>query len=1243
MNAESQGVGRKSGPFFLSLFALFKHNRFIHSKPLMRRWLWALFACQFPFFFIQAEPLLQRISSLESGLDFTNRIATSRHLTNQVLLNGSGVAAGDIDGDQATDLVFGNLQGPPQLFRNLGHWNFTNITASAGLAEAVTDSTGVLLADVDGDGDLDLVFNTVAQGTYLYLNDGRGNFSKPLGFTPLNGQAGGMSLTLGDIDGDGDLDLYVANYRAATIRDQPNSKFSFRNVQGKPELASINGKPITDPEYTNRFVYTLTASGGKGNFLHYETGLPHALFLNDGKGHFKQESWTGGRFKDEQGATLTSAPYDWGLSASFRDLNHDGFPDLYVCNDFQSPDRIWMNDGRGNFRALSGEAIRHAPYSSMGADFGDLDRDGNDDFLVLDMLSPNHTRRMIQLSDARNDMGSPGYKIDRPQLPQNALYRGRGDGTFAEVAEYAGLAATDWSWAVAFVDLDLDGLEDILITNGFERDNMNMDAVRQMQEAKVGRQLSIAEILDLRRVFPRLNTPNFAYRNLGGFKFKDMSDEWGFNAAAVSQGMCLADLDGDGDLDVVVNNMNDGALLYRNNAKGGRVLVRLQGSLANRQGVGARITVHGGAVPEQSQEIQIGGRYLSSDAAERMFATGTNQTVEIEVRWRSGRQTFAKAVRANTTVTIKETDSQPAETLKTPQHTPFFTEQNPPAWIPSNEMFDDFSRQPLMPYRIGHMGPGVAWLDMDGDGREELVVAPQHNGVTRMFKWVNDQWQGIHTNTPLVVRPGTSMVLLPQGQLWVGVSTWEDGQPAGPGILIYRIKPDGTLEVDGSSLPALGEGSVGPMAVADVDGDGDLDVWVGGRAVAGRWPEPSSGWLYRNEGGKLVLDQALSQPWAKIGLVSGALFADINGDGKPDLVTAMEWGPVRVWLNEGQGRWTEGTDALGLAKDRGWWTSVTAGDLDGDGRLDLVVGNWGANTRYEAWRGGKPLRLYAGDWDNDGITEMIESHLEAGKWVPNRRLDFLSKTLPWLNEKFATHAAYAAATVEEVLGEELLKKSMILEANVLETSIFWNRGGRFERQPLPMEAQVSPVFGVAIADVDGDGRQDVILGQNFFGYQGETPRNDAGLSVWLKNLGQEKFEAVSAEASGIRIWGEARGLATGDFDADGRVDLAVGLNAPEVKVYRNRLGKPGLRVRLKGPPSNPLGVGAKLRLITAGGQYGPLHEVRMGGGYWSVDAATQIMSLEGAQQLEVEWPWGTGKQRVAIPAGTREITVSQVP
>ncbi len=1209
----------------------------------MRTAQWLIVAFYLRLLCLEAAPFLQVMPSTETGLVFTNILPSSRHLTNQIYLNGSGVAAGDIDGDQHTDLVFGNLSGPPQMFRNLGDWKFTNVTAISGLIGSVSDSTGLVLADIDADKDLDLIFNTVARGTFIYLNNGKGQFSTPSGFKILNGSAAGMSLTLGDIDGDSDIDLYIANYRADTIRDHPNTKFSFRNIQGKPVLSSINGKPITDPEYTNRFVYTVTAAGGKGNFQSYETGLPHALLLNDGKGVFTEQSWGGGRFLNEQGEPWDEPPFDWGLSASFRDLNGDGFPDLYVCNDFQSPDRIWMNDGKGNFRALAEKSIRHAPYSSMGADFGDIDRDGHDDFLVLDMLSPNHVRRMIQLSDNRNDMGSPKYRIDRPQMPQNAFYRGRNDGSFAEVAQYAGLSATDWSWAVAMVDLDLDGFEDLLITNGFERDNMNMDAVRQTQDLKMGRQSTPLEILGFRSVFPRLNTPNFAYRNLGGFRFQDVSDDWGFNAPAVSHGMCLADLDLDGDMDVVVNNMNDGALLYRNESKTGRVLVRLQGDHGNPQGIGARITVRGGAVAEQSQEMQSGGRYLSSDAAERMFATGTNHSVSIEVRWRSGRRSLTNGVLSNSTVTIPESSSQPGELIKSMAILPFFTEENPMSWEGSNEMFDDFSRQPLMPYRLGHMGPGVAWLDLDGDGREELVVAPQHNGETKIFKWRNDQWHGVFTNTGAVVRPGTSPVLLPGGKLLVGVSTWEDGQPAGPGILIYQLKPDGTVEVDGSSLPALAAGSVGALAVSDVDGDGDLDVWVGGRAVAGRWPEPASSWLYRNDAGKLVLDETVSKHWANMGLVSGALFADINHDGRPDLVTALEWGTVRVWINQGSGQWSEGTQAWGLSPHRGWWTSVAAGDLDGDGKLDLVVGNWGANTPYEAWRGEKPLRVYAGDWNEDGTTELIESHTEGGKWLPNRRMDFLAKTLPWLKEKYANHAAFSTATVEEMLGPDLLGKSLVLEANVLETSVFWNRGEKFERMSLPMEAQVSPVFGTGIADLDGDGRNDLILGQNFFGYQGESPRQDAGLSVWLKNVGGGKFEPVSSQASGIHVWGEARGLATGDYDGDGRVDFAVGLNAPEVKVFRNRRSKPGIRVNLKGTLGNPLGVGAKLRLVDAAGQRGPVHEVRMGGGYWSADAATQVMFLDGATHVEVEWSWTGGKQRVEILQGTREITVSKAP
>ncbi len=1185
---------------------------------------------------VHAAPLLQSLPASATGLDFTNRLAAERGMTNQVLYNGSGVAAGDVDGDGLADLVFGNLGGPPQMFRNLGAFKFTNVTVGCGLKDAVSDSTGVCLVDVDGDGDLDLIFNTYGRGTYLYLNDGHGIFSLPAGFHPMNGSDGGMSPALADIDGDGDLDLFIPNYRTVTIRDQPNTKFSFRNVNGKPELATINGKPLTDPEYTNRFIYSVTASGGKGNFNNIETGLPYRLYLNDGKGGFTEDSIASGRFRDETGAPIKFPLYDWGQGAAFRDINGDGYPDLYVCNDFQTADRIWMNDGKGNFRAAPAEALRHIPYSSMGVDFGDLDRDGFDDFAVVEMLSPHHESRMLQHSDVRGDLYSPGFTDDRPQYSQNAVYHNRGDGTYAEIAEFSGMAATDWSWVVALMDVDLDGYEDFLITTGFERDNTHKDALKQFQDAKARRQLSSAEQFAMRTVFPRLATPNHAYRNLRGNKFAEVGHEWGFDAATVSQGMCLVDLDNDGDLDVVVNNMNEAALVYRNECKAPRVLVRLAGRTPNGEGIGARVIARAKGLPVQAQEIQSGGRYLSSDAPERMFAAGTNAEVEIEVQWRAGGRSLVKAA-ANAVVVVREDESKPWTRTVPDAHKPNFVEDAPKGWSSRPVELEDLDKQALLPQSLAEMGPGVGWVDLDGNGTDELVVAGQRGGYAGVFARNDQGWFGLWTNAPAMVRNQTTPLMIPGMGLMVGMANYVDGIAVGPAVRNYQVQAGGVVKTDDEAMAYQeGWGSTGAMAAADVDGDGDVDLWVGGRATSSRWPESTSSHLFRNDAGKWVLDAKQSEIWKDSGMVVGATFADLNGDGRPDLITASEWGTVRIWFNEGAGQWREMTAPLGLDKYRGLWSGVAVGDLDGDGRPDLVVGNAGGNTRYELGRHEGPIRLYSGDWDGEGSVEVIEGWRRGNKWLPFRSKDVLEKSLPWLNEKFPSHQAYAEASVEEIMGADLLAKSKISEANWLETTIFWNRGDHFEAQALPDEAQWSSVYGVAVVDFDGDGKEDIVLSENFFDLATKTPRLDAGTGLCLRNLGGGHFEPLKPGQSGVRVWGQGRGLAVGDYDGDGRPDLVFAQVGGGPKVYRNQSARPGLRVRLKGSGQNPSAIGARLRLIGGGSSHGVWHEIRSGGGYWSSDSLMPVLAwpeeLGNEAVLEVMPPWSTVVQKFKVSA-----------
>jgi len=528
------------------------------------------------------------VAGSETGVNYTNRLAPDRVRGSQILVNGSGVAAGDVDGDGWVDLYFCGLDSENRLYRNLGGWRFEDITGAAGVACRGRDSTGVAMADVDGDGDLDLVVNSIGRGTRLFFNDGRGRFSEAP--QPLNMDRGGSSVSLGDVDNDGDLDLYVANYRTTTFSDAPFTRFTVNRIDGEFAVTRVDGRPLTDPDLTNRFTFKfILEGGGRGRLAHEENGEPDALFLNDGTGRFEEVPFTGGRFTGADGKALTAPLFDWGLTAAFRDLNEDGHPDLYVCNDFRSPDRVWLNDGSGHFRAVSALALRQISLASMAVDFADINRDGHDELFVADMLSRDYRRRLTQRNMVRGEQESVSSATARPQVARNTLHLSQGDGTYAEVAQYSGVEASEWTWVPVFLDVDLDGYEDRLIGNGFERDNINLDAIARVERAKAGARMSQEEFLRLRGMFPRHATPNLAFRNLGDLRFAEVSELWGFHAPTIAQGICLADLDNDGDLDLAVNNLNDPAALYRNLAVGARLPVRLKGLAPNTRGIGARI------------------------------------------------------------------------------------------------------------------------------------------------------------------------------------------------------------------------------------------------------------------------------------------------------------------------------------------------------------------------------------------------------------------------------------------------------------------------------------------------------------------------------------------------------------------------------------------------------------------------------------------------------------------------------
>jgi hypothetical protein len=1174
------------------------------------------------------------LSPEETGITFSNTLDERTGEANRVLFNGSGVAVGDFDNDGLPDIYFCSLNGSNALYKNLGGMKFRDVTKDSGILCSNRFCRGAVFADINGDNFLDLLIATTGGGVECFLNDGHGHFKN---FTTAAGTAtryGSVTMALADVDGNGTLDLYVANNRTDDIRDH-----------GQVDLQMVNGKLTIPPSLRNRLVLI--------NGKLFEYGEPDFLYLNDGEGHFTAVSWTNGAFLDEAGRALTNAPLDWGLTATFRDINGDGRPDIYVCNDYWTPDRIWINDGQGHFRAADNFAFRHTSASSMGVDLADVNRSGNLDIFVVDMLSRDLRLRKRQMF-AQNPTASPLGEIEnRPQIMRNTFFKNRGDGTFAEIADYAGISASEWSWSPLFLDVDLDGYEDILIPAGHTRDVQDLDAEAQIRMNSGNRpklantmdptarlEAFIQKKIENSHLYPRLDMPIVAFRNLGDYHFAETTTQWGTDTPGVHHALAVADLDGDGDLDLIVNNLGIGAGIYRNESVAPRIAVRLRGSPPNWQGIGAKVTLRGATVPMQSQEIICGGRYMAGSETLAVFAPGrVKDQMTLEVRWRDGKRSVINEVKANRVYEIDQaaalafTEAPPSQ-----PKTLFEDVSQLIAHTHHEEDFNDFERQPLLPRKLSQLGPGLAWADVDGDGWEDLIIGSGKGG--RMAIYRNNHQSGFNLLTnfgcdQIVTQDQAGIVVVScQGtgvSIFVGSANYEDGTSVESGVIDYRSN-------EGAERLKILETSVGPLAVTDLTGNGNMELFVGGRVIAGRYPESASSRLFSRHGGQWQLDEPNTKIVEKAGLVSGAVWSDLDGDGFPELILACEWGPVRVFKNEA-GKLSEITTELGLAEFVGWWNGVTTGDLDGSGRMAIIASNWGLNTPYPATKD-RPIGLFYGDFASRGVVDLVEAEYDpvCKFMAPRRMRDRVAAAIPDLPIRFPTQKAFSEASVAQVLGDHQPQASE-LTANTLASMVFWNRGKTFEPRPLPPEAQFAPAFSVNVADFDGDGYEDIFLSQNFFANRPEVPRFDAGRGLLLRGSRAGLFKPLTGQESGIKIYGEQRGAAIGDFDEDGRVDLVVSQNGAATKLFHNVGAKPGLRVHLAGLTGNAAGIGAQIRLFF-GTRAGPVREIHCGSGYWSQDSAIPVLATpERPTSLWIRWPGGK-VTTTPLPDNIQEVLVN---
>lgn len=1185
------------------------------------------------------------LTSSSTGLTHVNAIDIEHGLANRGLLDGAGVALGDVDGDGLPDVVLASEEKPAALYHNDGAFHFTDVTARSGLDFTGLQTTSVVLVDVDGDRDLDLIVGTFGGPVKLYLNDGKGHFTDATASSGLTGGYNATTITLADVDGNGSLDLYVATYKTHNALDAytPQQR-TFDQV-----LKKVGDSVVVVDEWKRE--YRVDSRPDLGGFMRSQRAEPDLFFLNDGHGHFTRTPVMGPRFRDEKGKPLTIDPDYFTLAARFYDVNGDGAPDLYVCNDLEDPDQFWLNDGKGNFQLAPTFALRVTSNTCMSVDFADVNRDGYVDIFTTDMLAPTLAAQQRSIPTHTPLQKPVGLSPERTQWMRNMLQLSRGDGTWAQVGDIAGVSATDWTWGSAFLDVDLDGFEDLLAVNGHRYDVREADPYDRIRNTfpRVPWNKESAE-------FPTLRTRSVAFRNGGDLTFQDVSQAWGFGVdSAISQGMALADLDGDGALDVVVTRLDAPSVVYRNTSAAPRIAVRLRGAGENSQGIGATITVRAPGRPVQSREMTSGGYYLSGSDAELVFAASLDSAATIDVRWRNGRHSVVSAARANRLYEIDEASTTDNATTAV---TPSTADSTPPLFANAtallggathvDSLYADFRRQPLLPSRLSQLGPGVSWIDVDHDGRDDLVFSSGRGGRLTVLRNTGTGFSALVVPGGVQTLDLTSVLPAPDGKggmtLFVGQSNYEASDItaalSAPSVIGFPIAGTGTATRVGAATSVVGgdSASVGAIAMADVNGDGILDLFIGTRVIAGAWPLPAkSRLLLGTSSGAYVDDPRNSTAVSALGLVSSAIFADLDNDGRPELIVATEFGPVRVLHNEG-GVLRDVTRSMGLADLSSRWNGVSVGDFDGDGRLDIVATSWGRNTAWHTSTD-RPYTLAVARVEDDRLGLILaRADSITKREMPLDGFARIGAAIPSVKARFATFAEFANADVDAVLGPAA-KNAIRVGATTFDHTLFLNRGDHFEVRALPTMAQLAPAFSAVVADFNGDGREDLFLAQNFFPTEINTMRFDAGAGLILLGDGSGHFTPLSVKASGISVLGDSRGAAAADYDGDGRVDLAVSQNAAPMTLWHNLGAAPGLRVTVRGPVSNPLGVGVQLRVI-ANGAKGPLREIHAGSSYWSMDAATQVLALPtGATALWVRSPSGH-EQTVPLVAGQRSITVA---
>ena len=1062
--------------------------------------------------------LFSRLPSSLTGVRFANRLTDTKALnvfTYRNYYNGGGVAIGDLSGDGRPEIVLTSNTAGPRVYLNAGSFRFRDITDDAGL-ESPRDAwtTGVTLADVNGDGRLDMYICRAGGGApaqranALWINQGTDADGVPT-FREMARQYGvadeGYSTQAAflDYDRDGDLDLFVVNNSP-----QPASSFGMRNMR----------------HVRDRF------GGAK-------------LFRHDGA-----------RFTDvSEAAGIHSPEVAFGLGIAVADVNRDGWPDIYVSNDFFERDYLYVNKGDGTFSESLDQQMPVVSYFSMGLDVADLDNDLWPDVYTTDMLPDDDVR-------LKTTSMSEGWDVYRARLRngyhhqfmRNMLQRNNRDGTFSDVGQQAGVSRTDWSWSALIADLDLDGLKDIFVTNGLAKDVTSQDYVaflanEETMKAATNGGKSRVDFQQLVKAMTSTPLSNYAFHNTGDLRFVNEAASWGLDTPTFSNGAAYGDLDGDGAPDLVVNNVDQEAFVYRNNARTLRpanrfLRVRLDGVGGNRFGVGARVTAWAGDAAFMQEQAPTRGFQSSVDPV-LAFGLGARDTVDtLRVDWPDGRTSVVYRMAANRMVTVRQTDAargerQPATPWNAPSRagaplTNISAESTLDVAHREND-FVDFDRERLIPKLVSTEGPAMAVGDVNGDQLDDVYLG----GAKDQAGSLMIQQRGgrfVRSDEALFARDAVSedvgaAFLDADGDgdmdLYVvsGGNEFSEGAPALQDRL-YLNDGRGRFRKSVGHLPD--ESASGSRVVAaDYDGDGAMDLFVGGRVVPWQYGIAPRSMLLRNDGrGRFTDVTAKAAPGLdRIGMVTDAVWRDVDRDGRQDLIVVGEWMPITIFRNLGGGR-LEKLAVRGLEKSDGWWNRIVAGDFDGDGRVDFVVGNLGLNGRMQASER-EPVTMYVKDFDANGSVEQVISRFQNGVDSPLPLRDDLIRALPYLKARYLNYKDYARQSVRDIFSARELGDAVLRQAHTFATSMVRNNGdGSFTLVPLPSEAQLAPVYGILASDVDHDGHTDLLLAGNFDGFKPELGRMSSSAGLMLRGDGRGSFAPLRAPESGFKVPGQARDI-----------------------------------------------------------------------------------------------------------------------